>query len=61
VSQVPQIGELEQRIMVFSRAFQDLIETIMKEKQQVQRLNQELTELRKELATLKNELEAKKK
>jgi len=55
------VGELEQRIMVFTRAFQDLIEAIMREKQQVQRLNQELINLRKELAKLQNELKAKKK
>jgi len=54
MSQV-QVGELEQRIMVFSRAFQDLIEAIMKERQQIEVLKRELGNLRRELSELQKE------
>jgi len=60
LSSIPQVGEIEQRIMVFSKAFQDLIGQMMKEKQEKQQLIKEIEIIREELAKLKIEVKSTK-
>uniref|UniRef100_A0A6H1ZXH7 Uncharacterized protein n=1 Tax=viral metagenome TaxID=1070528 RepID=A0A6H1ZXH7_9ZZZZ len=53
-----QVGELEQRIMVFSKAFQDLIQEIMRLKQSRTQLEDELRILKDELIKLRRDIES---
>ena len=50
-------NELEQRIMVFSKAFQDLIQEIMRMKQSKTQLEGELRILKDELIKLRRDVE----
>jgi len=51
-------NELEQRIMVFSKAFQDLIQEIMRLKQSKTQLEDELRILKDELIKLRRDIES---
>jgi len=52
------VGELEQRIMVFSKAFQDLIQEIMRLRQSKTQLEDELRILKDELMKLRRDMES---
>lgn len=60
MSEIAQMGELELRIMVFSKAFQDLLTEILKLKQENESYKKQISDIRKELSSLRSEVEQEK-
>jgi len=50
---VSEDSELDQRIIVFTRAFQDIIQIIMKEKLEKEQLKKEIQDIKRELKKLR--------
>lgn len=55
------IEKLDQRILVFTRAFQDLLEEVMKREREKKELEHELMDIKRELVELRQNLKDKKK
>ena len=58
MSKEPKISPLQQRMMVFTTATQDLLAAVLQVQQENQMLNEELEATKQELAKLKIEMKA---
>lgn len=61
MSDISQVGELEQRVMIFSKAFQDLLGEIMKLKQENESYRKQIAGIKEELSSLKSKMEQERR